>query len=445
MNDMTAIHSEPAAPAEAYDPERSMMRLRRIAMIALGALAMGLFVPAALIDIGGAVIGIGQVGVESHVKRIAHPVGGTIAHIGVRNGQHVRKGQVLIRLDDRVTGNDARLSSLSVDQLLAQRARLEAERLDAPVLRFPAALVARADSEAQRAMADERRLFAMRRQEFTSLVGQLRQQIDQREQQIRGQEAQITALLQQGRLIAQELDGIRALYAKQLVTIGRKNQLERAAVDIQGTTAALQAAIAEGRSRITEIRTQIIQQGQSRRSDAGTQLAQVGAMLLQQQERSVSAGDLQERTLIRAPWDGIVDKLAFTTIGDVIRPAETIMEIVPNRDRLLVEAAVSPADIDQLQTGQKARVRFSALNMASTPELAGRLVHLAAERTVNPQTQASYYAVRVEVDPALIARNGIVLKPGMPAEVFIETGARPMLSYLTKPLRDQLARAFRDN
>ncbi len=433
------------AGSPAFDADAGIRAKTRVSLIALGVLVFGLGGAAAFVPIGGAVVGTGQVGVESRIKRIAHPVGGIIEAISVKMGDHVRKGDILMRLDDTVSGVDAELTTLSVDQMMAQRARLEAERLGAPTIDFPRALLDRDDAGARKAMQDERRLFGIRRDEAGGMRAQLLARIGQYNQQIAGYAAQIGALQQQAVLIGPERKGVKQLYERGLVTIGRMNQLERTEVDLQGNIASLRAQIAQTEAKITEAREQIIQTQQTRRSEAGTQLTTVNATLNQQQVRSVSAGDLQGRSVIRAPYAGVVDKLAFATIGDVVKPAETIMEIVPDNDTLLVEAAVSPADVDQLRPGQIARIRFTAFNSTATPEIHGRVTVVAPERTTEPQSQRSFYAVRVAIDQAELAREHMKLVPGMPADVFIETGHRSMLSYVTKPLRDQLARAFRDN
>lgn len=445
----TQLPAMPAGPErlglQPYDPERRMRSKLRLALIAVAVLVFGLGTAAALVPMGGAVIGGGSVGVESRVKRIAHPTGGIIAEIHVKNGDHVNKGDILIRLDTTVSGADAQLSVLSVDQLLAQRARLEAERLGTAGMSVPAEL-RRGDPGAAKALADERKLFAIRRAEQEGLRSQLAARVAQYRQQIAGYRAQIDALQKQAVLIEPERRGVRDLWEKDLVTISRLNQLERTEVDLQGNIASLQAQIAQTEARITEAREQLIQLGETRRSEAGTQLAAVNGQLNQQQVRSVSAGDAFERSVIRAPYAGRVDKLAFATIGDVVKPAETIMEVVPDGDRLVVEAAVSPADIDQVRAGQRARIRFSAFSMTTTPEIPGRVAVVAPERTKEAETGRSYYQVRVEIDERALARErGLQLVPGMPAEVFIETGDRSMLSYLTKPLRDQFARSFNDN
>lgn len=446
MASLPARFAQPEWQGEPYDPVDRMRRTARIAALSLAALVIGFVIFAVLVPIGGAVVGAGQVGVASRVKRIAHPSGGTIARLRVQNGDHVNKGDVLIELDDDVSGAQSELSALTVDQLTAQRARLEAERLGSSSVNFPAALRARTDPAARAAMADEGNLFRIRRGEQGNIRAQLTARTAQIRRQIDGFQAQIRAFEKQAALIEPERKSVQELWEKNLVTISRLNQVERTSADLQGSIASLQAQIAQAQARITEANEQLLQLSETRRADAGSQLATVNGTLNQEQIRSVNASDQYERSVIRAPYSGTVDKLAFSTNGDVIRPAEVIMEIVPDRDRLLVEAMVSPGDIDQVTTGQQARIRFTAFNSTASPEIAGRVTVVAPERTTDPDTRQSYYSVRVEVDQRDLARwPELRLRPGMPAEIFIRTGSRSMLSYLTKPLRDQFARAFRDN
>ncbi|MFL0419173.1 HlyD family type I secretion periplasmic adaptor subunit [Sphingomonas sp. 179-I 2A4 NHS] len=430
-----------------YDPDAKIRSRLRLSLIAVAILILGFGSAMAFVPIGGAVVGSGQVGVESRIKRVAHPTGGIISAIYVQNGDRVTKGDILMRLDDQVTGTQSQLSSLTVDQLMAQRARLEAERLGSPNIVFPPELRARAatDVGARKAMTDEEKLFRIRTSEQSGIKAQLAARVSQYRKQIAGYEAQIDALQKQAALIEPERASVRELWEKNLVTIGRLNQVERTSVDLQGNIASLQAQIAQAQARITEANEQILQQSDTRRGEAGTQLAAINGTLNQEQIRSVNATDMFERSVIRAPYSGTVDKVAFATIGDVVKPAETIMEIVPDRDRLLVEAMVSPADIDQVQNSQKARIRFTAFSNTASPEIGGRVIFVAPERTTVPEMRQAYYAVRLEVEQRDLARwPQLKLRPGMPAEIFIETNSRSMLSYLTKPLRDQFARAFRD-
>lgn len=437
-----------AIASPGIDPDARLKGKLRAAVAGVTILVVGFGAAAALVPIGGAVIGAGEVTVASRVKRIAHPTGGVIAQIMVANGDHVVRGQPLIRLDDSVAGVDAAYSSLSLDQLLAQRARLEAERTGASTIAFPRELAARKDGAGQQVIADEQRLFALRRTEQASTRGQLAARAQQYRQEITGYRAQISALQTQQALIAPERRGVRALWEKDLVTIDRMNQLERTAADLTGNIAALHANIAQANARISEVSQQIGALGDTRQSDAGTQLAQVNAALNQQQVRNATARDQQQRTVLRAPVDGVVNKLTASTIGGVIRNAEPVLEIVPDHDRKVVEATISPTDIDQVRKGQPVRIRFSAFNSQTSPEVMGHVIFIAPERTVEVETQRSYYPVRIAIDPSGLARlkaSSLALKPGMPAEIYIETGSRSMLSYLMKPLRDQLARAFRDN
>lgn len=444
MNQLPAIRTADAhALPDYYAPEDSIQRHSRIALIAMSILVFGFGLAAAIIPIGGAVIGSGQFGVESRVKRIAHPTGGIIAEIRVRDGDVVKKGQVLMRLDTTVSGVNADLSSQTVEQLLAQQARLTAERDEMGRIPFPSDLTSASNESARSAMMAQSRLFELKRREHAGIRAQLRERVSQLNQQISGYRSQIDALRQQQALLKPEREGVRELWEQDLVTINRLNQLERSAVDIDGQIASLNAQIAQIQARISETREQDIQLQQQWRSESATELAQVTAALNEQQVKSASAGDTYERSLIRAPYDGVIDKLAFSTIGGVIQPAETIMEIVPVTDRLLVEAAISPSDVDRVHVGQEARIKITTFSEQSAPDLDAKVSFVAAERTTNPDNGASFYRVKIEVDPKAVMREGLEIKPGMPAEVFISTGSRTMLSYITRPLREQFDRAFR--
>jgi HlyD family secretion protein len=424
-------------------PDAGVRKMRRVLSIS-GGMVLVMTILAAVVPMGGAVIAMGQVGVKTHVKRIAHPGGGVISEVAVTNGQHVEKGQLLIRLDNNVSGADQTYSTRTVEQLLAQRARLDAERMGLARIDFPPELTQASSPSARTAMADEAHLFSIRQSEQTQLRAQLRARIEQYNQSITGMGAQIVSLQAQRRLIEPELQSVRGLWEKKLVTISRLNELERAAVSLDGSIAAQQSQVAEARARIAETQQQLIQLSETRRAQAGEEVARINTALNDQRLRSVSATDQNTRSEIRAPYSGTVEKIAFTAIGEVIRPADPIMEIVPDRDMMVVEAMVSPTDIDQVHTGQTTRVRFSAFNRTATPEIPGHVVYVATDRT-EQQGGPPFFIVRIEVDQAALGKEAMPLRSGMPAEVYIETGQRSLLSYLTKPLQDQFARSFRDN
>lgn len=405
-----------------------------------------MFAAAALVPIGGAVIAPGRVEEESRVKRVAHPTGGIVAEILVANGDRVAKDQPLVRLDNLVTSVQDQMTGRTVEHLLAEQARLDAERLGRDGVAFPAELLASTSSDARTAMADEAHLFALRRTEIDQQRLQLQLRMEQYGQQITGIQAQMGGYAKQRRLITPELRSVRELWDNGLVTISRLNQLERTAADLDATLGSAQAQVAQARAKISETQQQLITLDQTRRAEAGQQFAQISTALNDQRMRRAAANQAERHSLIRAPAAGHVGKLALTAAGDVVRPGEILLEIVPDEDRLTVTLTIAPGDIDQVQVGQSARIRFTAFNSTASPEMAGKLVYVAAERTTDGDSGLSFYEARVTVDRADLAENpDMQLKPGMPAEVYIQTGSRSMLSYLTKPLRDQLARAFRDN
>lgn len=428
------------------DPQVGLQRNFRLGLKVIGGFLLGLLLLGALTGTHGAVIGGGEVTVESRVKKIAHPTGGVIAELFVREGQHVKRGQVLMRLDSTVSGASASASGDSVEQLMANAARLMAERDGAASLTFPVEFTARPSPAQRAAMAQASHLFALRQEARRNQQAQIAERISQMQQQIGSLEAQRVAAHKQIQLVKPELEGLRSLRDRQLVTVNRLNQIERTAVDLEGSAASLDAQIAQARARIAEIRQSGIQLDQDARTQAGIELVDVQGRLNEQKIRSVTATDTFNRSLLRAPYDGIIDKLAFSTIGGVVPPMETIMEIVPTSDRLTIEARVSPYDIDQLSPGQAATLRFSAFNNQTSPELNGVLAQISAERVTDEKSGTSFYKVRVEVEDKEMKRLGdLKLLPGMPVEVFIQTSERSLLSYITKPLRDQFSRAFREN
>lgn len=426
--------------------EERLQRRLRWAAIAGVTLIVLFLLAATLVRITGAVVASGAVGVTSQVKVISHPTGGVLSELLVRDGARVAAGQPLMRFDTNVSAMGAEMTGASTDELRARRARLEAERDGAAVVRFPEELRAANSPAAAAAMVREQRLFSLRRNEQTAQARLLREREQQSLAEIDSYQAQIAAVREQERLIAPELEGLRELYDRKLVTLNRLNQLERTAVSLEGTAASLEANIAQSRARIAEIRQQLVTNETNVRSEAGTELANIINALNDAEMRSVSARDSFDRSVLRAPQNGIIDRIAFSTIGSFVPPGQPIMQIVPTGVDLQIEARVSPADIDQLRVGQPARIRLSAFNMQTTPEFNGRLTFVSAERATDDRTGESFYRVRVSVDAAAVKREtGFDLSPGMPAELFITTGDRTLLSYLLKPLFDQMGRAFRDN
>ena len=445
MTAQTPLHS--FWPDAEPDPgaERLRQRTRR-AFLLIAALVLGFFGLSAILQIGGAVVGSGEVAVESSIKTLIHPTGGILKALMVHDGDHVARGQLLMRLDQAVSSVGAESATLGLDQLLARRARLEAERDGAPSILFPPELTAKADARGREAMSRERQLFALRRRERDGTIALLRQRVQQYDEQIASYQAQIAAIESQMTLIEPELAGLRKLHDRQLVTINRLNEMERTAVQMKGSKAALESNIAEARARISEANEQILNVDKQIRSDAGTQLAEVVGQLNDQQVRVATTTDTVDRSEIRAPQSGMVDKIAYTTIGSAVPANQPILQIVPDRDNLVVEARIRPQDVDQVRVGQSARITFSGLNRQTTPDVPGTLIFVSPDLTSDQRTGQSFYRIKVRIDADALARAPqIALKAGMPAEVFVQTGSRSMLSFMLKPLFDQARYSMRSD
>jgi len=427
------------------DPGAERLRVRtRRAYLLIAGLVLGFFGLSAILQVGGAVVGSGEVAVESNVKILIHPTGGILKALMVRDGDHVAKGQLLMRLDQGVSSVGAESAALGLEQLLARRARLEAERDGASSILFPPELTTKTDARAREAMARERQLFALRRRERDGSIALLNQRVRQYDEQIASYQAQIAAIESQMTLIEPELVGLRKLHDRQLVTINRLNEMERTAVQMKGSKAALESNIAEARAHISEANEQILNVDKQIRSDAGTQLAEVVGQLNDQQVRVATTSDTVDRSEIRAPQSGVVDKIAFTTIGSAVPATQPLLQIVPDRDNMIVEARIRPQDVDQVRVGQAARITFSGFNRQTTPDIPGKLIFVSPDLTADQRTGQSYYRIKVRLDADALARAPqIALKAGMPAETFVETGDRSILSFLIKPLLDQLRYSMR--
>ncbi len=434
-----------AGPAYALDdPQRALDRSLRQAILLVAILVIAIALMASVIRLTGAVIGTGKLSVESSVKRVAHPTGGVIAQLFVREGDRVRKGQPIMRFDNRVSGNSAATLGQSLEQLLAAEARLTAERDGAATVRYPPALTSATSQTARLAIAEADRQFATRRALRTTEQGAIRERIVQAQQDVAATQAQLVGAENQRTFLTPELEALRGLYARQLVTVARVNQLERTAAELNGTIASLRARIAEKRARIAELRQSAVEAERNARVQAGQELANVVAQLSDQRVRSIAVSDASERSLLRAPYDGVVDNLAFQTVGGVVPPTQTIMEIVPDSEPLIVDVAVSPTDIDQLHDGQAAIIRFPAFSAQTTPELTGEIFYIGADRKNDERSGATFFDVRLRVPEAEVRKlGGLKLKVGMPVEAYMQTGKRSLLSYLVKPLVDQFNRAFR--
>jgi HlyD family secretion protein len=423
--------------------------LRRHMLLGLACAIMlvgGLGAWAAATEISGAVIASGVLKVDSSVKKVQHPTGGVVGELLVREGDTVEAGQVLVRLDETQTRANLAIVTKSIDELLAREARLEAEKTGAETLAFSDQLLARQDNATvEKLVEGERKLFELRKSAREGRKSQLRERIAQLNQEIAGLTQQAEAKTSEIALLEKELGAVRQLWDKKLVQLNRVTEVERDAARLAGERGQLMASIAQAKGKVAEVKLQIIQVDEEMRSEVAQELSEIRAKLSEFSERKVTAEDQLKRIDIRAPQDGTVHELEIHTVGGVVGAGEPLMLIVPRNDDLIVEARVSPTDIDQLQAGQPAVLHFSGLNQGTTPEVDGQISRIGADISTDETTGRPYFVARVTIDAKSLAKlDGLKLVPGMPVEVFMETAPRTVLSYVLKPLNDQIERTFRE-
>jgi HlyD family secretion protein len=440
-----------SAAAEA-NARRSIRRHTALGLAAALSLVVGLGGWAVVTELSGAVVAPGTVVVDSHVKKVQHPTGGVVGEILARDGDRVRSGEVVVRLDETVARANLAMVAKNLDELSARQARLEAERDGLSAVAFPATLTGRAEEAERSGQAElsgllrgERRLFESRREARAGQKAQLKERMAQLQEQIEGTNLQAGAKADEIQLIQDELVGVQELWRKSLVPITRVTALKREETRLRGERGQLISTVAQAKGRISETALQILQIDQDLRSEVSRELGEAQAKISELVERKVAAQDQLRRIDIRAPQDGIVHQSSVHTVGGVITAGDALMLIMPDGDELSIEVKVSPQDIDQLQPGLSTMLRLSAFNQRTTPELKGRVSRIAADLVSDPRTGAQHYPVRIAFAPGERERlESAKLMPGMPVESFIQTGSRTVFSYLTKPIADNIARAFRE-
>jgi membrane fusion protein len=427
------------------ESKRSLNRHVAVVGVLSIALVCGIGGWAATTELSSAVIGEGVIVVDGDVKKVQHLTGGIVSELLVSENDHVTAGQVLIRLDGTTTRANLSIVESTLAQLYARRARLKAERIGAESFEVEENIAGLTSSTSAAKLLDgEQKLFDSRRSALIGMKSQLASRKDQLGEQIKGLVVQINATNDSLGLIEQELEGIDTLYKKGLVTLQRLNTLKRARADLQGNSGQEIAAKAEAEGKAIEIDRQSIQLDEDRRSEIAKDLTDVEAQTAEYEERRETALDQLRRLDITAPLTGRVHELSVHTVNGVIDPGQTLMLVVPENNELMVEAKVATRDIDQVHVGQSVDVRFSAFDQRTTPDVAGEITSIAPDIVKDERTGISYYPLRVKPKAESIARmKTIKLYPGMPAEVFIKIGDRTVISYLTKPLTDQMQHVFR--
>ena len=392
----------------------------------------------------GAAFAPGTVTVKSYKKVVQHLEGGIVAEILARDGDLVRAGQPLLVLDDTQSTASLEIANSQYIALRAKEARLIAERDGLDRVAYPSSF-ANSDPRVQQEIAAQNEIFAARKAANEGRIEILEQRINQLENQVVGMEALRQSKQQLAASFEEELRDTQSLLDQGFSEKTRLREVERNFASFSGEAAELTANIAATEVQIGEAKLQILQQDSEFQNEVVSELGDVQTSVRDAVERVTALEDIVSRTTIVAPDTGIVNGMQVHTIGGVVGPGSPIAEIVPESDELIIEASVNTIDIDRVSEGQEARIRFSTFG-SSAPTIFGSVSSLSADALYNETTGLSYYLARVEVSPDGMEELGdLALLPGMPAEVFINTGSRTLLQYLFKPLSNAVARSFNED
>lgn len=401
---------------------------------------------AATAPIASAVISQGVITVDSKRKLVQHLEGGIVETLLVRDGDVVVAGDGLVRLDPTRPRAMLAILSSSLRKELANEARLIAERDGSSEVSYPGELTADADKPEVRALIESQNaIFRARRDSLQGEFAILEQRIAQLTDEIKGLTAQRESKQRQMEFITEELDGLKKLMSLGQTTKPRILALERSAAALQGEEGELLSNIARAKKTVGETKLEIIQRQKNFQKIVIEELETVQSRLRDLQERAVAARDVLKRINITAPVSGTVVNMSVHTVGAVIQPGETIMEIVPGKDSLIGEVSIRPQDIDNVTLGQPAVIRLLAFKQRTTPLLHGTVTYVSADSLENQMTRQQYYVARISMPDGELERLGeLKLQPGMQLEVMIRTGDRTAFEYLIQPIVDSVNRAWRE-
>ena len=427
---------------------RSMGVLRPLLLAAAtGAIFFGSFGAwSGLAPLESAAVAPGIVVVDTNRKAVQHLEGGVVGKLLVQEGDEVRSGQLLVLLDQTQARAAADRLRGELHASLALQARLRAVRDSAPSVQFPPELTASAaDPAIQDLIRAETGVFEAQREQLEGQGRILRQRTAQVNEEARGINEQIKAQDRQLRLIHEEATGVEALVDKGLERKARLLALQRQAADIEGQRGQNLANLARGQQVIGENEMRALDLKAQMLSESVQKLRDEEAKILDTREKIHAAEDILQRTEIRAPVGGRVQGLKVFTVGGVVPPRETIMEIVPIDEKLIVEAQLSTNDIDSVHPGLPVQLHFAALNRRSSQSIDGHVLNVSADRMNDQRTGAPFYMLRIGVDLHAALPAGQELYPGMPVEAMVRTGSQTLFAYLTKPILDSMNRALREN
>ncbi len=394
--------------------------------------------------LGSAAYAPGFVAVEDSRKTIQHLEGGIVKEIAIKDGQMVKKGDLLIVLDDTQLKAHLEIIEAQYKAVLALSARLEAERDNRESIQFDDYLKANTDDpDVIELMRIQERVFNTRKTAREGEIEVLKQRIEQLQEQINGLREQQKSNRKQIRLFKEEIVDFQVLLKQGFTDKTRMREMERRVAELEGETAQNSSQMMALKIKMGETKLEIIQIENRYQLEVAEQLSETVMQINDLQERRLALQDKLSHTNIVAPDSGMVLGLSVHTIGGVIAPGKPILEIVPQGENLIVEARVSPVDIDKVHVGLVSEIRFSAFESATTPVIEGEVLTVSADILTDENTGVPYYLVRIGVTPEGYKKLGdLKLLPGMPAEVLIKTGERTLFEYLIQPATNRLARSF---
>ncbi|KUJ82705.1 hypothetical protein AVO45_18835 [Ruegeria marisrubri] len=397
------------------------------------------------VTIGSAVIAPGQVVVQGKPRPVQSLEAGIVREILVRDGDRVEAGQVVMRLDPKLSEINRDIIRGRLTELVARRARLEAELQGLSEIARVEDFAQLDEDALQRNLEGQAEAFRSRRAIQESRKAQLKEQIEQHKSQTEGIKAQIEAAESQVALINREVSNMETLYSKSLIPESRLLELQGRQAGLLGQIAVHRSDLARLQNAIQDAELKITQTDQEFHDKVVEELRQVTAEIDENRLELARLDEGLNRLDIRSPVNGVVHELQVWTSGGVVAPQETLLTVVPVADGVEFEVEVAPESIDIVHVGQAARVRFPAFDRRSTPELAGSVTNVSPDSVTDPATHRRFYRVKVSLPQEEMARLGdSELIPGMPVEAFLQTGERSVLNLLLKPLTDQLTHAFRE-
>ncbi len=415
----------------------------------MGLLVIGVFLTgfgywAIRAPIAGAAIAPGVVIASGQNQSIDHLEGGIISEISTRNGASVKQGDALVYLDQTQAASNRNRVEKSLVSLSANLARMTSEMTGADNIQFPDALLERANKNKEsQSLELQKAEFDSRLIQHKSELSVLDEQVSAIEQEMSGIELQITAENTKLAVLKDEIKSKKTLLDRGLTPKNQYNALLREEADTQGAIGALTARIGQRKKSISEVRVRQETIRATRRSEASSQINELRTQIDDLDEQLTSRADILQRMVIRAPVDGVIVKIEKNTIGSIIRPGETVLELLPTSNDLIISARVSPIDIDIVTIGQEASIRFSALNARTTPEVPATVQYISADRLVDQATQEVYFDARLKLTDNLPEGfDAEKIYAGMPVDAFIKTGDRTFVEYLVKPITDSFRGAF---